>query len=59
MLNSDAEDYAGSGQGNLGAVTATDEPYHGRPHSLKLTLPPLGIVFMSNSERKESRDDDE
>jgi 1,4-alpha-glucan branching enzyme len=52
VLNSDAEDYAGSGQGNLGAVTATDEPCHGRPHSLRLTLPPLGVVFMANNHAK-------
>ncbi len=45
MLNSDATDYGGGGLGNFGGVTAYDTPSHGRPHSLKVTLPPLSIVF--------------
>jgi 1,4-alpha-glucan branching enzyme len=45
LLNSDALDYWGSGQGNLGGVEALPQPFHGRPYSLNLTLPPLGIVF--------------
>jgi len=44
MLNSDAPLYGGSGQGNEGGVTAAPLPVHGRPYSLSLTLPPLGIV---------------
>jgi len=44
MLNSDAPLYGGSGQGNIGGVAATPLPIHGRPYSLNLTLPPLGIV---------------
>ncbi len=47
ILNSDAEEYGGSGVGNLGGVTALEEPFHGRPFSLKITLPPLGAVFFS------------
>jgi 1,4-alpha-glucan branching enzyme len=46
LLNSDAADYGGSGQGNLGAIEATPVPFHGRPHSLVLTLPPLGVIFV-------------
>jgi 1,4-alpha-glucan branching enzyme len=45
VLNSDALDYGGSGQGNLGAVEATPGPFHGRPYSFKITLPPLGVLF--------------
>jgi 1,4-alpha-glucan branching enzyme len=45
LLNSDAKDYGGSGMGNMGGVEATDLIVHGRPYSLKLTLPPLGAVF--------------
>jgi 1,4-alpha-glucan branching enzyme len=43
-LNSDAPLYGGSGQGNIGGVMATPLPIHGRPYSLSLTLPPLGVV---------------
>jgi len=45
LLNSDAREYAGSGMGNLGGVNAEEIPTHGRPFSLKLTLPPLGALF--------------
>jgi 1,4-alpha-glucan branching enzyme len=31
--------------GNLGGVTAESEPAHGRPFSLRLTIPPLGALF--------------
>ncbi|HID98622.1 MAG TPA: 1,4-alpha-glucan branching protein GlgB [Thermodesulfobacteriaceae bacterium] len=44
ILNSDAEIYGGSGQGNFGGVTAEKAPAHGRDYSVKITLPPLGIV---------------
>jgi 1,4-alpha-glucan branching enzyme len=45
VLNSDAADYWGSGQGNLGGVEAAPLAFHGRFNSLNLTLPPLGLVF--------------
>ena len=46
ILNSDAPLYGGSGVGNLGAVTASAEPWHGRPAALALTVPPLGCVYL-------------
>ncbi|HUH13070.1 MAG TPA: 1,4-alpha-glucan branching protein GlgB, partial [Longimicrobiales bacterium] len=48
LLNSDAEEFAGSGHGNLGGVEAAPVPYHGRPRSLNLTIPPLGIVVLKS-----------
>ncbi len=48
VLNSDALVYGGSGQGNFGAVQAEAKPFHGRPYSLMLTLPPLSILFFRN-----------
>ncbi len=45
ILNSDATQYWGSGQGNLGGVESAPVPSHGRPHSLSLTLPPLATVW--------------
>ncbi|MEW5826393.1 MAG: 1,4-alpha-glucan branching protein GlgB [Candidatus Bipolaricaulota bacterium] len=47
LLNSDARIYGGSGVGNLGGVVAADVPLHGQPYSVSLSLPPLGIVFLS------------
>jgi 1,4-alpha-glucan branching enzyme len=46
VLNTDATDYGGSGLGNLGAVEAEPVPWHGRPCSLNLTLPPLAVVVL-------------
>ncbi|MEJ2164337.1 MAG: 1,4-alpha-glucan branching enzyme [Desulfobacterales bacterium] len=50
ILNSDARDYGGSGQGNLGALEAAPVPSHGFHFSLNLTLPPLGAVFLKMKE---------
>ncbi|HKI00142.1 MAG TPA: 1,4-alpha-glucan branching protein GlgB [Terriglobales bacterium] len=49
LLNSDAREYGGSGLGNLGGVQAEAETAHGRPYSLKLTLPPLTALFFKAS----------
>jgi 1,4-alpha-glucan branching enzyme len=45
LLNSDAVEYGGSGTGNMGGAEALAEKTHGRPYSLRLTLPPLGALF--------------
>jgi 1,4-alpha-glucan branching enzyme len=47
-LNSDATLYGGSGTGNLGGVDAQPRSWHGRPYSLTLTLPPLGVAFLES-----------
>jgi 1,4-alpha-glucan branching enzyme len=49
ILNTDAAEYGGSGVGNLGGVEASGEAMHGRPHSLRVTLPPLAAVFFRSS----------
>jgi 1,4-alpha-glucan branching enzyme len=45
VLNTDADIYNGSGIGNYGAVEATDQPWHGRPASAVMTLPPLAALW--------------
>jgi len=45
-LNSDAELYGGSGQGNGGGVEAVPLPAHGQFHSINLRLPPLAVVYL-------------
>ncbi|MDQ3578669.1 MAG: alpha amylase C-terminal domain-containing protein, partial [Actinomycetota bacterium] len=47
VLNTDAAQYGGSGVGNMGGVTATDDPWHGRPSSALLQLPPQGVVWLT------------
>ena len=46
ILNTDAEQYGGSGAGNFGGVTAVDDPWHGRRFSAALTLPPLSALWL-------------
>ncbi len=46
ILNTDAGTFGGGDMGNLGAVTADSIPAHGRPASLRLTLPPLAALFL-------------
>ena len=49
ILNSDAREYGGGGIGNMGGAEALPESVHGRSHSLRLTLPPLGALFLKKS----------
>jgi 1,4-alpha-glucan branching enzyme len=50
LLNSDATEYGGGGQGNYGGREASPVPSHGRDHSLSLTLPPLSMVVFKRQE---------
>jgi 1,4-alpha-glucan branching enzyme len=52
-LNSDAPLYGGSGQGNSGGLAAMPLSAHGRPFSLNITLPPLGILVFRRESAKE------
>jgi 1,4-alpha-glucan branching enzyme len=47
VVNTDAQVYGGSGVGNLGAVQAVAEPWHGRPASARITVPPLGVLWLA------------
>jgi 1,4-alpha-glucan branching enzyme len=45
-INTDATVYGGSNVGNGGAIDAEAKPWHGRPWSLRLTLPPLATLLL-------------
>jgi 1,4-alpha-glucan branching enzyme len=47
VLNTDAAVYGGSGVGNLGVIEAVSEPWHGKPASAVITLPPLGVLWLT------------
>jgi 1,4-alpha-glucan branching enzyme len=47
VLNTDAGNYGGSGVGNLGAVEAVDEEWHGRPASATIVVPPLAVLWLA------------
>ncbi len=46
VLNSDAGAYGGGNTGNGGSVVSEERPWMGRPHSVSLTLPPLGALYL-------------
>ncbi|HEV3023851.1 MAG TPA: alpha amylase C-terminal domain-containing protein, partial [Pirellulales bacterium] len=50
LLNSDAQDYGGSGQGNFGGAEASPITAHGRPWSLNITLPPLAMTLWKQAD---------
>ena len=52
LLNSDAKEFGGSGQGNPVRLRASRIAAHGRPYSLEIVLPPLAIVCFKNQGRK-------
>ncbi|MBS3778895.1 MAG: 1,4-alpha-glucan branching protein GlgB [Desulfovermiculus sp.] len=48
ILNSDAQEYGGSGVGNYGRVESEPVATHGHNYSVCLTLPPLGMVVFKH-----------
>jgi 1,4-alpha-glucan branching enzyme len=46
-INTDAEIYGGGGVGNAGEVHADPHPMHGHGYSLRLQLPPLGVLIFT------------
>jgi 1,4-alpha-glucan branching enzyme len=49
LLNSDADVYGGSGKGNGGGVNSENSESHGYPCSIRLTLPPLGGLYLKKA----------
>ena len=46
LLNTDADSYGGSGVGNFGLVMADGPGANSQPHSAKLSIPPLGGIWL-------------
>ncbi len=55
LVNTDAREFGGSGQGNLGGVRATPVGSHGKRFSLNVTLPPLGALFLRHNPLRTGR----
>lgn len=49
IMNTDSHFYGGSGVGNHGGVDAEALPWHIKPYSLMLTIPPLATVVFTHS----------
>ncbi len=52
ILNGDAAEFGGSGQGNPENIEAHKIPWHGRPYSMEITLPPLAVVYFKSGRGK-------
>jgi 1,4-alpha-glucan branching enzyme len=48
VLDSDDARYGGSGTG-AGVVDSTDQPHHGRPCSIEMSLPPLATLILEKA----------
>jgi 1,4-alpha-glucan branching enzyme len=46
LFDSDAVSFGGSGYNGQNEIFTSDDGWYGRPHSLKVDLPPLGAVFL-------------
>lgn len=53
VLNSNAKEYGGTGQGNLGGLNALPLGHHDRPFSLTATLPPLSCVYFKPTPQRQ------
>ncbi len=47
LLNSDAQQYGGSGMGNMGQVHTEAKHWDGQEASAELTLPPLSVLYFT------------
>jgi len=52
IFNSQSTQYEGWNIGNSTPIKSIHEEMHGRPFSLTLTLPPLGVIFLKQRETK-------
>ena len=52
IMNSDSQEFGGSGVKNPNPIESKDVPFHGRPNSIELTLPPLGGIVMKHKEKE-------
>lgn len=48
VLNTDDEQFGGTGVGHVGRQWSRKQPSHGREQSITVTLPPLGALFLVN-----------
>lgn len=46
ILNTDSENFGGSGVGNFGLVEALGGQANGQPHSAIISVPPLGGIWL-------------
>jgi 1,4-alpha-glucan branching enzyme len=55
LMNTDSSYFAGSNLGNSGEIEAENIPFHHRPYSLNLTLPPLAVLYLKLKKPEEEK----
>ncbi len=55
VLNTDAEEFGGSGVRNEGELFTEDVRWHDRNQSIVLTLPPLAVVYLRQKDQADAR----
>jgi 1,4-alpha-glucan branching enzyme len=55
VFNSDKEEFGGTGQINKKVIVADEEPFHGKPYSINLTIPPFGILILRPVKKRKER----
>lgn len=57
ILNTDAAPFGGSNQLNKPRIRAEAVPWHNRPYSIRITVPPLAAVWLKYKKSRERRTD--
>jgi len=55
VFNSDDVRFGGSGQINKKAIAAVEEPFHGKPYHISITIPPFGITILRPMRKRGER----
>jgi 1,4-alpha-glucan branching enzyme len=55
ILNSDHQDFGGAGFVNKKTFMAVEEPFHDRPYSVNVTIPPFGIQILRPVKKRKER----
>lgn len=55
IFNSDDTDFGGAGFINKKTFMASDEPFHGRPYSVNVTIPPFGFQIIRPVKKRKER----
>jgi 1,4-alpha-glucan branching enzyme len=55
ILNSDHQDFGGAGFVNKKTFMAEEEPFHGKPYSVNVTIPPFGFQIIRPVKKRKER----
>ena len=55
IFNSDDEKYGGGGLINKRKISVSNEPFHGKPFSINVTIPPFGFLMMRPVKKRKER----